>query len=109
MYQNYSYSSPSGSFPKANNYSSTSFVSSSTAVPEWQEYRLSPTVSFKGDRVDFRPLNPSFGDSSQLRKSHELRTLSVQDALGIARDVPDEWVESIKELIGRHLRAQIKL
>ena len=42
--------------------------------------------------------------------SHDnLRSVSVQDALGIERDVPDEWVEALKELVGKHLRTQLKM
>jgi hypothetical protein len=44
------------------------------------------------------------------RPSHDnLRSVTVQDALGIDRDVPDEGVEALKELVGKHLRTQLKM
>eukprot|EP01036_Dinobryon_divergens_P024049 gene24049-32463_t len=78
-------------------------------IPEWQEYRISPSVSFRGDRPVYaspyhrHPNLTSAGGpmehlTVQRPPSHDnLRSVSVQDALGIERDVPDEWVEALKD------------
>ena len=90
------------------------------ATTEWQEYRLSPSVSFRGDRpvYDAHHRHPNLNSAggpmdhptTVPRSSHDdLRAVSVQNALGIERDVPDEWVEALKELVGKHLRTQLKM
>ena len=94
----------------------------SATLPEWQEYRLSPSVSFRGDRPmygshfqhqrhTYTYPHPTVADlPAERRSSHDLRTVSVQNALGIKRDgVPDDWVEALKELVGKHLRTQLKM
>jgi len=84
-------------------------------APEWQEYHLSPAMTTKGDSFSshLSPPTDSHMRSSakdlQPMKSHDLRCLSVQEALGTTKDLPDEWIESLKQIIGRHLRAQLKM
>ncbi len=55
--------------------------------------------------------HPTVADlPAERRSSHDFRTVSVQNALGIERDgVPDDWVEALKELVGKHLRTQLKM
>ena len=55
--------------------------------------------------------HPTVADlPAERRSSHDLRTVSVQNALGIKRDgVPDEWLEELKKLVGKHLRTQLEM
>lgn len=108
-------------------------ASHGSGQPEWQEYQLSPSMSFSskpalppnhlpalrdrsfalGDSflMEGAPFNGHTSPDSAMAvlRTHDLRTITVEDALGISRDIPDEWIEALKQLVGHHLKTQLRM